>query len=148
MSTFSSGKRELDYVTLVDAENATLHKYNTKKAVECELLDMMFFSPVRNSVHKKNRSTLGAVVIFVGGKKGRREALQWAEYHRIIGIDHIWLYVNEQWEYQDFALFNRPYISCIPFNLTLRNYPNANSMKRGYFDDRNLGRVFAMKDAL
>lgn len=85
------------------------------------MLDINLFSP-RPSV--QSISLVGAVVIFAGGEKARNEALQWAEYHHIIGIQHIWLYVNEHWEYKDYADdFDKPYISWIPYDPTMRNYP-------------------------
>ena len=53
----------------------------------------------------------------------RQMALQWAEYHHLIGADHIWIYVNEDWnDAQD--LPQREYISWIPFSHNLYNYKN------------------------
>jgi hypothetical protein len=104
-------KEPLTGIAFVDEENPETAEpiayYDTRKALECELLDIKFFSPVEPMI------ILGAVSIFAGGEKGRKEALQWAEYHHIIGVEHIWLYVNEHWDYKDHASFDRSYISWI-----------------------------------
>jgi len=154
-------KEPLTDITFVHKENPEkepVAHYDTRKALECELLDIKFFSPAPPSTRNNAELTiaLGAVAIFAGGEKARKEALQWAEYHHFIGIQHIWLYVNEHWDYKDYENFDKPYISWIPFNHTLRNYPKesfntshirANAkMHQVYM--RNLGRLMAMNDAL
>jgi hypothetical protein len=99
---------------------------------------------------------LGAVSIFAGGEKARKEAPQWAEHHHIIGIQPIWLYVNEHYDYKDYANFDKPYISWIFFNNTLRNCPeesvsNHQTQKETRLHKHfmyDLGRLMAMNDAL
>jgi hypothetical protein len=51
------------------------------------------------------------------GKDARHFASQWIEYHHMIGVDHIWLYINE--EYNLTALPKRDYVTYVPNNFDL-----------------------------
>ena len=46
---------------------------------------------------------------------------QWIEHHRLIGVQHFFIYINEPFENAD-LIHNRPYVTYIPFDF--RHYPN------------------------
>ncbi len=55
------------------------------------------------------------------GKNLRDQALEWAEYHHLIGVDHMWIYINEAWD-DGAGLPQRDYITWIPFDWNIYNY--------------------------
>jgi hypothetical protein len=94
--------------------NVTL--YETELFVRCEQLDMKHFSPPDTSI--------GMCTSLSGKGKVRDIALQWVEYHKLIGVDHTWIYINSDWD--DGKQPERPYISWIPYNLNIKAYDFAN----------------------
>lgn len=53
----------------------------------------------------------------------REQAIEYAEYHHLLGVDHIWIYINEAWKNGE-DLPHRDYISWIPSDWNLYNYQN------------------------
>jgi hypothetical protein len=57
----------------------------------------------------------------IRGENNRAIVDQWIEYHRMIGVDHFFVYVNEEWN--DLSLLpQRPYVTYIPFDYCLCNH--------------------------
>eukprot|EP00531_Pseudo-nitzschia_arenysensis_P010811 CAMPEP_0116131420 /NCGR_PEP_ID=MMETSP0329-20121206/8995_1 /TAXON_ID=697910 /ORGANISM="Pseudo-nitzschia arenysensis, Strain B593" /LENGTH=434 /DNA_ID=CAMNT_0003625847 /DNA_START=361 /DNA_END=1662 /DNA_ORIENTATION=- len=121
-----------------------------RKMDECERLDMLQES-------ERNVKTAATVAFRGGIKKGqtaqfsswksvRRQALEWAEYHHLIGIDHMWIYVNEAWD-NGVDLPYRDYITWIPFDLNVYNY-DAFTKFPGDTMYMDLFRVVSQTDAL
>ena len=96
-----------------------------RKMDECERLDMLQESErnVKTAATAAFRGGIkkGQTAQFSSWKSVRRQALEWAEYHHLIGIDHMWIYVNEAWD-NGVDLPYRDYITWIPFDLNVYNY--------------------------
>mmetsp|Transcript_8161 Transcript_8161/g.15360 ORF Transcript_8161/g.15360 Transcript_8161/m.15360 type:complete len:534 (-) Transcript_8161:1596-3197(-) len=86
-------------------------EYEMKNFVECERLDIRDYSPPKTEI--------GMCTSIAGKGKIRVLAHQWVEYHRLIGVDHTWIYLNSEW---DGNQPQRPYISWIPYNLNIKAY--------------------------
>jgi len=91
--------------------------YDVKKMFECEKIE------IENFPQSPARVKIGGTATVKGGKKIRQLALQWAEYHHLLGIDHLWIYINEEWNDGRY-LPKRKYITWVPFNFGLHNYEN------------------------
>ena len=89
--------------------------YDVEKLDECERKDITHFSQRRGANIK-----IGATTSIK--KSNISHVLQWAEYHHLIGVDHIWIYVNEPFNQSGVAFPKRKYISWIPYNLNIYNY--------------------------
>ena len=57
----------------------------------------------------------------IKGEEYRKLLPQWIEHHRLIGIEHFFVYVNEPFANLD-TLYQRPYITYVPFDY--HHYPN------------------------
>jgi len=86
--------------------------YEMVKFVECEQLDVKHFSPPNTSI--------GMCTSISGKGKIREIAHEWAVYHKLLGVDHTWIYINSDWD--DGKQPKRPYISWIPYNLNIKAY--------------------------
>jgi len=89
--------------------------YDVEKLDECERKDITHFSQRRGANIK-----IGATTSIK--KSNISHVLQWAEYHHLIGVDHMWIYVNEPFNQSGVAFPKRKYISWIPYNLNIYNY--------------------------
>lgn len=114
----------------IDARNSSLHTFSGRprskrsqeegegyefsfdmKAFEdCERKDIKAFD------HLSGNAKTGIVAVFTGNRK---EAFEWAVYHHTIGFDHVFLYVNEDWDHGK-DLVHRDYITWIPYNFRLQ----------------------------
>ena len=86
--------------------------YQMERFVECEKQDMIDYSPPSTSI--------GMCTSIAGKGRIREIAHEWAEFHRLIGVDHIWIYINSEWD--DGKQPEKPYISWIPYNLNIKAY--------------------------
>ena len=77
-----------------------------------EKLDMQDYSP-------KNAS-IGICTSIAGTGRIREIAHEWAVYHRLLGVDHTWIYINSDWD--DGKHPKKSYISWIPYNLNIKAY--------------------------
>jgi hypothetical protein len=64
---------------------------------------------------------LGACLRF-NGEWSRINLRQWIEYHRIIGIQHFWIYLSEPWNLTN--LPQRSYVTYIPYDFALWDFVN------------------------
>jgi len=125
--------------------NGTYTFENLEKFDECERIDIDYFkhNPIlggrrqnkeEKAPLKERHIKIGATITIRnsikddGEKNGawgnvRKQALEWAEYHHLIGVDHMWIYINEAWN-GGRDLPHRKYITWIPFNWCLYNYNN------------------------
>ena len=91
------------------------------------------FSPEPN--HHKNTTIMspsspppqvGACLI-TWGDKSRQALHEWIVYHRLLGVSHFWIHINEDWN----TTYNNPtmnlsYVTYIPYNYHYRDYvPDA-----------------------
>ena len=96
--------------------NATVDRpfvYSIKKPLECDRLEELETS----AIHKPKK--IGACLRFKG-EFDRAMVPQWIEYHRILGMEHFWVYINEEWNLT--GLYNTSYITYIPFDLVWENH--------------------------
>jgi hypothetical protein len=92
--------------------------YNVKSLVTCDEISLQQEPP------RPNTARVG-MCTSIRGHNVRRAVDQWVEYHRLIGVDHFWIYINEDWHAASTVLLpERPYVTYIPFNFTLCNHPN------------------------
>jgi hypothetical protein len=135
------------------------------KMVECEKLDISSFEQMNPKTTDTNADerdvSIGAAIIirsylqpwnkgkeWRGGqaKTMREQAIEYAEYHHLLGVDHVWIYMNEAWD-DGRDLPHRDYITWIPFDWNVYNhkkfskFPNDHS----YY---NLYRVAGQTDAI
>jgi hypothetical protein len=67
----------------------------------------------------------------IKGQDNRHFAAQWVEYHHLIGVDHLWVYINEPWN-TSWSLPQRPYVTYVPYN---DNWDELrHGLKRSMFD--------------
>ena len=115
----------LSTVSSFDVANKTIvQTYNMNVFDDCERKDIeeMF---VKKTMHISRNSSLslpndmkiGITAMF---HRERRKAMEWAAYHHAIGVDHIWLYVNEDWDNAR-DLPQRDYVTWVPWNFHLSN---------------------------
>ncbi len=96
--------------------NATTDRpfvYSVKAPLECDRLEELETAVIHNP--KK----IGACLRF-RGEFDRAMVPQWIEYHRILGMEHFWIYVNDEWSLT--GLYNTSYITYIPFDLIWENH--------------------------
>lgn len=101
----------LETVTVVpEGGNETF--YEMQRFVECEKHDIKDYSPP---------NTLIGMCTSIAGKGRIREiAHEWVEFHRLIGVDHAWIYINSEWDQGKQP--DKPYISWIPYNHNIKSY--------------------------
>ena len=87
--------------------------YNLETPLECDRLQE------QETAHIHGKKKIGACLRFKGDFD-RSLVPEWIEYHRIIGVEHFWVYINEEWNLT--GLFNRSYITYLPFDLNWENH--------------------------
>ena len=110
--------------------------YETELFDECERKDIQHFS---NSHHDIK---IGLTATFKGN---RTKALEWAAYHHLIGFDHIWIYVNEDWN-NTTKIVHRDYITWIPYKFNIVDTPHYNKPRA--FTPFEIFRIASQNDAL
>jgi len=95
-----------------DTTRVVEYTYNITKIDQCERED------IRQHEGRGLRPTIGIHAVFIGD---RHKALEWAAYHHLIGFDHVWLYVNDDWNHGK-DLVHRDYITWIPYHYQLSAY--------------------------
>lgn len=111
------------------------------KMDECERLDISQMKRTRPAAtttqHDKRNVRIGAAIAFrnylqpwsTNEWRGsqvtnmRDQAMEWAEYHHLLGVDHLWIYVNEAWA-NGTSLHHRDYITWVPYDWNMYNYRN------------------------
>jgi hypothetical protein len=138
--------------------NVTVVTYNMTMFVECERLDIqahdeklfsssLLSSSVVPSNHsdddtKNDTIKVGITATFMGSRK---TALEWAIYHYLIGFDHIWIYINDEWnDGQDLPV--RDYITWIPWNYNTHHYNKT--LEKKYCAFHEIFRPPSQNDAL
>lgn len=92
--------------------DVVMYTYNTKIFDKCERED------IRHHEGQGLGGKTGVHAVFIGD---RQKAFEWAAYHHLIGFDHVWLYVNDDWN-NGKGLIHRDYITWIPYNFNLFRY--------------------------
>lgn len=103
------------------ADNSTL-TYDVSKIYECQHdiehneRPAFLLRQEENQNENRNTATYVGACTSVRGQKDRSKILQWVEYHRLIGFDHFWIYLNENIAEYNGTLPERPYITYIPYD--------------------------------
>ncbi|VEU41049.1 unnamed protein product [Pseudo-nitzschia multistriata] len=108
-----------------DAVEPSIFFYDLEQPLECDRLE----EQEKSEVHEKNK--IGACLRFKGDYD-RSIVPQWIEYHRLIGVEHFWVYVNEEWNLS--GLFNQSYITYIPFNFNWAENNHSSHFPHHYID--------------
>ena len=89
------------------------------KFLECEELEYAE-SPLSEDAN------IGACVMLESHDMNiTRSALaEWLTYHRLIGVEHFWVYVTELWtsEHRPTNILMLPYVTYIPYNFVWRDH--------------------------
>jgi hypothetical protein len=104
--------------TNITSANSTssFQYYDIQLPLECSGLEKKELSE-RSSFQN---SKVGACVRFKGDND-RQQIPQWIEYHHLLGVDHFWVYMNEPYNMTN--LFNLPYVTYMPFDVTWSDFP-------------------------
>ena len=129
----------LSFVTTPDnnINNTQTYTHDTVKFDECERMHIAYFKLLQGLRGRPAKVGLTATIRseifqdFDGKDKGksdkwkkmRQATIQWATYHHLLGVEHIWIYINEPW-YNGMDMPYRDYITWIPYNMNIYNYPN------------------------
>lgn len=55
-----------------------------------------------------------AAMTSIRGSQARAQIEPWVEYHRLVGVDHFWIFINDHWDTSISSLPIRPYITYVP----------------------------------
>ena len=97
----------------LNTTNITSFVYSLEKPLECDRLEQ------EESAAIHNPKKIGACVRFMGDKD-RSLIPQFIEYHRILGIEHFWIFINEDWNLT--GLYNASYITYMPLDFICENH--------------------------
>lgn len=103
---------KLQTVSVLPSKNGNVTAYDMEKFLECEQLDIKR-APLSNI-------SIGMCTSIAGKGKIRTIAHEWVEYHKLIGVDHTWIYINSDWDEGRHP--ERPYISWVPYNFNIKAY--------------------------
>merc|ERR1711966_248671 len=98
-----------------ERKNIIRQTYDMTVFDECERKDIEMFKERLPSKVMKPR--IGVATLL---QRDTAKALQWAAYNHAIGVDHIWMYLNEDWNNAT-DLPQRDYITWIPWNYRVSN---------------------------
>jgi hypothetical protein len=95
--------------------NSTMLLYDLQDPLHCDYLEQLEQS-LHNNVHHTNseKAKVGACLRF-RGEYDRALVPEWIEYHRLLGFQHFWVYINERWDVT--GLYNYSDITYVPFDL-------------------------------
>ena len=82
----------------------------------------------------------------IRGDWPRQITHQWIEYHRLIGIQHFIVYLDESW-HNISLLPQRPYVTYIPYDFSMDNHPGHRPPK-GSFKWYNFFQISQQNDCL
>ena len=130
--------------------NEIVQTYDMTSFEECERKDIAMFQERllpsnslpreedSSALNEENDIKIGVSACFI---EDRKKAMEWAAYHKALGVDHIWLYVNEDWDGAR-DLPQRDYITWIPWNF------HVSGMMRKHMYHVFKFQVASMNDAL
>ena len=128
-------KGYINLSVFVIPREGNITSYEMEEFVKCEEQDTIHFSPLNASI--------GMCTNLVGKGTDRDNALQWVEYHRIIGVDHTWIYVDSDWDENKQP--DRPYLSWVPYNFDIETF---NFTDRPWTEQNELFRVTSQVECL
>jgi hypothetical protein len=112
----------------VSNESGIAPIYDVRQILQCDDLE---YQEVRQ---RGNNLSIGACAIFRTGPLSfsapKRFVAEWVEYHRLIGIDHFWIYLTEPWNGLQ-NLTEQPHITFIPYNFHWGDHRKHSKRKTG-----------------
>ena len=123
-----------------NAVDAPPTKYELTPILKCDRLELA------HSPSKKKAVKFGACLKFRGD--GDRKLIpQWIEYHRLIGIQHFWVFVNEPFDLKRLPVVPDD-VTFIPYNYTWRDHGMNHSTFRAYRNGNNFWQSPALNQCL
>ena len=125
------GSLDIIYSTVPSNTTGHIVKYDISTLLQCDQLEEdEFFNSMTSTFLSSSSSTsmkIGACTM-IQGTESRQQVLQWVEFHRMIGIDHFWVFINEPFSYE-YLPQNLPYVKYVPFNFDIKPYYNYTSYR-------------------
>ena len=89
-------------------------EYDIRHMIHCDNLDRSSYDKSELVIGSLNENIkIGSCLMF-RGNEDRKKVAKWIAYHRLIGISHFWVYLNEKWNLKDLPTL--PYVTYIPYN--------------------------------
>ncbi len=113
--------------------NRTLKYDSIDMFTRCDRLELQESPPLLSTKTSRNESpTLGACAIV---RDVGYHIPPWIEYHKLMGVDHFWIFVNEPFPKKEWI--QRPYITYIPYNFYWYDHSIHSSSLSGYRKPKN-----------
>ena len=93
----------------IKSNSNTAYVYNVRQPLRCDRFEE------EETWHIHKSKTIGACLRF-RGVRDREHVPEWIEYHRVLGVEHFWIYTNEEWNMT--GLYEASYITYLPFDFT------------------------------
>ena len=104
----------IDLIDSISLNSTTrIQHYDTRKLIQCQ-------EEIHNKESPPPNTTIGACTS-IKRERNWKLLLPWIEYHKMIGIQHFWIYVNEPLTDQQWGgdyLPKRKYITYVPMDFT------------------------------
>ncbi|KAL7569039.1 hypothetical protein ACA910_021319 [Epithemia clementina (nom. ined.)] len=114
----SSSRQASNTTTSATTKKTVLPIYDTRPYQTCNDLDINEFKN-KHKKRSRNKVKLGACAI-IRGSYSRHYLLEWIAYHKVLGLEHFWVYVNEPWNTT--GLPHLDYVTYVPFNFYLNDH--------------------------
>jgi hypothetical protein len=102
----------IDFLTVQKKDsnnNSAVVKYETQELYKCH----QEIERNEQPTYQRTENSIGSCVM-IAGDRARSDLLEWVEYHRLIGIEHFWVFMNENRTLWNGTMPERPYITYIP----------------------------------
>ena len=100
----------------ININSNTAYVYNVRQPLRCDRFEE------EETWHIHKSKTIGACLRF-RGVRDREHVPEWIEYHRVLGVEHFWIYTNEEWNMT--GLYEASYITYLPFDFTWSSNDHA-----------------------
>ena len=108
----------IDRAILEEHQIMTLPVYDTTPFLECD--DML----TPEAVLPSPESTSIAACTSIQGHESRKITHEWIEYHRLLGVQHFLIYINDPFDTAIADLPQLPYVTYIPFDYHAKEFTN------------------------
>ncbi len=87
--------------------------------------------------HKQKKEVRFGACTMIQGSTSHERLHQWIEYHRMIGMEHFWVFMNEPWPSSlspsiQSQLQHLPYITFIPYNFDIKPHYNYTTYRHTF----------------
>lgn len=110
-----SGETPDPHTVTTMTSNSTMLLYDLQEPLHCDHLEHLEHYVHKDVHHNKGEEAkIGACLRF-RGDFDRAHVPEWIEYHRLLGFQHFWVYINEKWDVS--GLYNHSDVTYLPFDL-------------------------------